>query len=350
MRSSIILSIFIPALMIWAGPASAQELVDDVYARGCGDDRGADRCAASTQAKMRASYGIEDPAVLLKSGVTARRAMFVSGYGADVIAVTFIRKPGSSPSVEIRTPCPDGKNCDAPLSAIISPETWTRVIAKSENFDQKLQKEQKGVDEEKAPAMICMHSPGVVVEAIDPPQLYQNTMPPVYTNAKIRSDTEFACQFGLASPYATELLELARQNLPECRGLSDSRYSDATALSICAGLKGDKHAASEAYAISEKLSGGRIQDVKEDITDLFSFNIENRIGQLKKAWGKGALYLDAPNASDQGNAKTNGRLFFEDLGKGAEEADVALTLVREDDTFVIADFQISARRKIKIAE
>lgn len=319
---------------------------DDVFERGCGDDDGNDRCAADTQKKMRASYGIEDAKTLMESGVTLRRAMIVDGYGNDIIAVTFARKPGSSPAVEIRSPCFGKKDCPDPMTASVTPQIWERVLNQSENFDQKLAREipvkERGKDE---PITLCLHGWVVVVEAADAAQLEQNVLPAGKRPGELRSDTEGGCADGLALAYAFELVELARQSLPECGTLKSEWFRNSSMLlSNCAYLKGDRHAAGQAYALLEKLPR-RIGDDEDSIKDAFAWDKKELVEQFKKAWGDGVLYLDAPEAIDQDNATVKGTLVFDnDETKKAEGSEVTLTLVRESDYFEIAAFEIGERK------
>jgi hypothetical protein len=348
MRISFFIAILMSVIIMAAAPGMSKTPVDDIYANGCGDDRGNDRCAADMQEKMRSSYGIKDTKSLMTAGTTLRRAMIVDGYGNDVVAISFFRAAGAAPALEVRVPCAGKKNCPNPLTVNITQQMWDQVVKKSENFDQKLAREiplkRRGRVE---PTNMCLHSWVVVVEAADAVRLEQYALPAGKTEGLMRSDTEDGCANGLAVPYAFYLAELARQSLPECSTLQHAWFrNDSELLAFCAQLKGDRHAAGEAYEIVLKLNG-RGSDELKDMPNMFTFNEEELSEKFTKAINGGRLLLGVPEAADQDHATVAGMIAFANTKTdGGEVADVVLSLSRQSDDFVIAAFKLGERKPL----
>jgi hypothetical protein len=322
---------------------------DKEVSNDCRDDDGNDRCAPKVQEKMRASYGLEDADALMKAGVTLRRAMYVDGYGRDVLAISFVRKPGVSPFVEIRLSCAGKKDCPPALSAAVSSKMWEQVIEQSRNFDQKLAAELASAPKgEDIPIAICMHSWVVVAEAVDAPQIDQSVASREKTKGEIRRDTEDACAKGLAVPYAFQLAKLALDSLPECGGLAaDDFRNTPMLLSTCAALRGDRLAAVDAYALVRDLRDVDL-DEPADLAKFFTFEGRSRAAEFARQLAKGQLYLGSPDASDRNNATVKGEVGFfgEGDGDNGSSAPIELKLVREYSNFKIADFNIGARKPV----
>jgi hypothetical protein len=337
----------VTTLTIGSNVPSVATEKDDVFERGCGDDDGNDRCAKDTQKKMRTSYGIEDARKLMETGTTVRRAMLVDGYGNDVIAISFLRRPGTTPILEVRVPCHGESDCPAPLVATISQEVWERALSQSRDFDQKLVREIPKKDTDKKDEehiILCLHGWFAVVEAADAPKTNQNM-----ARGQLRADAEGSCAEGLAFPYAFELAKLAHQNLPECSTLKIEWFrNSAMLLSSCAYLKGDRHAAGEAYAIVNQLPRCANDD-EGCIEEAFAWTEQKLASKFREAWGDGTLYLGTPEGIDEDHAILRGTLFF-DVGKDGDEkkeaADVTFDLSRENGEFEIIAFKIGERKKV----
>ncbi len=253
--------------------------IQDIFDRGCGDDRGQDRCDPEFQAKMRGYYGIESVEELAEAGSEVYRAMFVDGYGNDVVAVSFVREPGKSPYVDVRAPSLKPDN-EQPLRTIISPERWSTVSDHSPSFDQKLAYEVARTGE---PATMCLHGWVVVVESAEAISPHVSTRVDfdeegkevseaqiVRTAPTIRRDTESACANGLAVPYAFDLAKEAKEALVECANLKIDNFRNATNfLAACHRLRGDRQTAARALSTIEKLQAFRSEEDIEDNSLLF---------------------------------------------------------------------------------
>lgn len=338
-------------LALWAG--SAAEAREDalaqgpnVFDRGCGDDQGTDRCASEIQRRMRELYGIEDVEALSAQGVTLRRTMIVDGYGSDVVAITFKRAPGRSPTVEILTPRRSGEPALQPLLTVVGQDTWNQVLAASQDFDQQLVRE---LPERKDPLLsLCLHSWFVVVEAVDAARLDQSVFGQHTSPAEIRRDAEDTCGDGLASRYAFELARMAREQLKECGSLRvENSRNDAALLSLCHRLGGDRMAAGDAYNFLEKLRRATVRELP-NVDDLglefFAASAEDLVQPFRAALEGGRFVAGIPHATDIDHATVEGQLFFP-AGDGSQVADIKLELVRQIREFVILSYNISAKRR-----
>jgi hypothetical protein len=337
-----------------------------IFDRGCGDDRGIDRCDEAVQQRMRDLYRLESPTKMLEQGITARRAMFVDGYGNDMAAITFARRPGESPTVEVRAPIAEGQPPPRPLVANISNETWATVLARSKDFDQQLARElpRASPDGGEEPTLnICLHAWFVVAEAVDAPRVSPNVLAgtgsedsardaalPVEAPMQpgtVRSDAESACAGGLAVDYAFELASMALIALPECSTLNfDDFRNQVVLLGQCYGLGGDRLTAGEAYRTVSKLERALRREDKEDLSWLFVGVGDTRADLFMAALGGGSPYLLAPTGVDADHAEVPGQVIYLDKDRGeiAEVADLSLQLLRQVGEFVIDTFQVANRR------
>jgi hypothetical protein len=346
MRLLVAITLFLIAVS--AQPALAEKAGEDVWDRGCGDDDGNDRCDADVQKKMRESYGLQDMQTLAKQGVTLRRAMIVDGYGNDTISVSFLRKPGQSPSIEVRLPCASDKQCPSPLTANVGSQIWSQVLNQSDKFDQKLASELKDKENSEDKAIIlCMHGWVVVVEAVDAAEIDLSGKPQENRKAIFRSDTESACAGGLAVPYAFQLADWAYDSLPECSGLNLKDFRNAPMLlATCARLGGDRLAAADAYELVGKLRNLDF-DEKADAKELFSPESKARAADLVRELRGSRLYLDPPNAQDYEHATIEANVYFEGPSEGEEVyAPITFTLERIWDDFLIVDYTVGERKRV----
>jgi hypothetical protein len=208
----------------------------------CRDDRGVDRCKAEQQRRVRELFGVKPIEAHRDAGDQVRRAFYVDGYGRDVVAITFIRPKGGDPSLWVHFPREDDVKRSEPLRAAVPLEVWESVLRRSDLFDRPLASPptaRSGGDSKEKEILVCLHSWVYTVEATDPAQ-------GEYQPATLRSKVEDACDDGPAEAYATELTIAAVPLLPPCARLDRARHrNEATLLSACRLLRGDRLAAAE---------------------------------------------------------------------------------------------------------
>lgn len=196
----------------------------------CFDDNLTDRCAAEEQARVRALLGmasIEDEAA---AGVEAYRAFFVDGYGQDMPAVSFERRPGRSPEVVVYGR--NGQRMTAPVSATL----WAQVRSESTFADRELQPIPS--NSPWLPPM-CLHAWVQTVEMANSNTSRSEIAP-------VRRRTEDACAAQLTTRFAFFLASEAVKAVPPCDVLSEQRQRNAVTLLVtCSGLMGDRLAAAE---------------------------------------------------------------------------------------------------------
>lgn len=331
----------------------------------CSDDRGSNRCGRAAHERMRALYGIESPEALLARGVTMRRAMFVDGYGRDMVAVTFWREPGKVPMVEVRSPRAEGGEEPQQLRAAVSGQTWEEIVSASEFFDRDLAAEppQPGSAATSPPGpRLCLHSWVVVVEAVDAPRVVPNIVfgtgsvaqardpsLPVEvstTPASIRSDTEDACSDGLGMNYAMALATAGLDQLTECSSLKlDDFRNEPHLLATCHRLRGDRLVAGEANAIPRRLERALSTENAREAGWLFVGMGAERQNRYRTAIAGGDVYFTAPVGIDADHAMIRGEIVWSAQdGSPSERADLTLNLLRVTGDFVIDTFELSERR------
>ncbi len=338
-----------------ANPASASIVQDDVadaeidnvFDRGCEDDRGVDRCDGDIQANMLDLYGWMSAQELVEQGIQFRRFMMVDGYGRDVLALAFERRPGRSPVVQVWVPKPqyaEGETEDppeTPLTATLSAAQWQRALELTELFDEKLAKEEAKKDPNDKTLTICLHSWFTVIEAGEPPRIRNGKTSP----AKIRSDAEDACTKGLAMPASFDLADLAFEALAECHGLDLDKYRNRIMqLAHCKRLGGDRIAATAVAEMIRDLEE-QLERADEGAFQRF-FEWENRAegkvfaGRLADA----LVYWGAPHAKDQFNAVVLGTMTPDDQPEGDNTyryADIRLELTSNGSSWKIGTYSIS---------
>lgn len=361
------------ATILQSGAAIAQEPVEekrswadmkDAFERGCGDDRGVDRCDSKTQQRMHAAYRIDSPQELLASEATARRAMFVDGYGNDVVSVTFIRRQGAAPVVEVATETIDGFPEPQPLVSVVSKDAWDRVLARSRNFDALLASEIPKLDKDGKPVRgpsFCLHAWFTIVEAVDAPRPSPNTLMGSMSEGganvvqiaapqdpgRIRVDAESACAGGLSQAYAFELAEIAFDSLAECSSLDPDGYRNlAEVLRTCSQLRGDRLAAGEAMGLVKALNNGGSRGDEQALRYLFAGMGDRKFEQFKQDIDGGQPYFLAPRAEGPHAASVEGRLVYYDpeAKRTSHVADISLALTRQFDRFRIASWSITNKR------
>ncbi len=338
----------------------ADDIDDSVFERGCGDDRGQDRCDAQMQQEMRALYGWETAEKEVKAGVQFRRFMMVDGYGRDVLAITFERRPGMPPRVRVDIPRvkeedqifanrPGPKEVDSPLQAELGSGEWERALSLTKNFDQSLTREleiENGEEKgEENTISICLHGWFTVVEAGDP------SGPETPVDQSIRSDAESACDKGLAMPTSFQLADLAIQTLSVCRDLDPENYRNAIMmLNACRWLGGDRVAAAKALDLVRELKEADDKASTNRFQSLFVRGAEEEAVRLSDWIGEKTVYWGLPYAQDARHAILRGyqseTLSETDQSQTARYQDIALYLEKPGFVWRVASFELGETRTI----
>ena len=346
-------------------PVTAQEVEEDdsVFERGCGDDRGTDRCSDEVQAKMRALYGLESAEELGKSRTSVYRAMFVDGYGNDMVAISFVREPGRSPYVDARSPGIKPEEAQ-PLQANISEELWTRIQELSENFDQALAKDNADTGTIK----LCLHGWFVVAETVQVRAPIRSTVSSKDGDGNrteetvireleptIRRDAEGACADGLANPYAFQLAYEASRVLAECSGLDlDDFRNIPQLLATCHRLKGDRLAAARAYSLVEAVNRYRWRKDPREFSAHFAYGDEDEQAAFIAMLDAAVLYFDMPEAVSPYEAVMRGALYYypeeEEADLPSEQATLQISLEGSGNSFEIRSWAVSPREPFRQEE
>lgn len=210
------------AVDIWSDECEAERQARP----DCFDDNLTDRCAEAEQARVRELLGVAPAEAELAAGVEMYRAFFVDGYGNDLPAVTFERRPGASPSVVVNGF--RGRR----LSAVVSTEVWNQVRRDARYVDRQLTP--RGQSEGGDSIRMCLHSWVVTVEVAGPSSS-DAPIPP------LRRKTQGTCEEGLAAQYAFGLATAALEALHPCGELDPKQYrNDIMRLASCLALEGDQ--------------------------------------------------------------------------------------------------------------
>lgn len=215
MLSALILSVVLSG--------QAAPLVD----RDCRDDDGNDRCAAENRAQVLATLGIPPIEEELAAGTEVYRTLQVDGYGNDMAGVAFERAAGASPRVVVYGV--GGQRMEAPVPI----REWREVQRGAELADREMVRPES--DPER---VICMHAWVSTVEIAEAPDRGGT--------GAVRRRTESACESGLTTRYAFDLVSRAIKAFPDCDSLDpDDHRNDAARLKTCVGFRGDRLAAAE---------------------------------------------------------------------------------------------------------
>jgi len=345
-----------------AGGQLTQEMMD-IFARGCGDDQGKDRCAPEVQADMRGYYGLESVEELAEAGSEVYRAMFVDGYGNEIVAVSFVRERGKAPYVDVRAPsrAPDEEQL---LRTTVSPDRWWTVSGRSPSFDQKMAYE---VAPEDGARTMCLHGSVVVVESAEANSPYVSSTIDFSQDGEeisetkierpaptIRRDTESACANGLAVPYAFDLAKEAMESLVECSNLKLDDFRNATNfLAACHRLRGDRLTAAQAISTIGKLQSFRSEDDIEDNPLLFvSWGEEAPTKYLADIAG-GVPFYGQPTAISTTDVIVEGMLFYFDAD-GEEvpthQAKLTVDLYEYASSFAVYSWTVSDKEPFVMPE
>ena len=232
-------------LLLSATPALAQSDDDLPGPRECLDDNHTNRCEPDEQARVRALLGmasIEDEAA---SGAIVYRAFFVNGYGRDMPAVAFERRPGHSPEVVVYGF--DGRTTRAPVSS----ETWEQIESEARIADRVMEPliPVPEDDPDEVSISICLHAWVQTVEIANAPRQR-------FAEEPVRRRVEGACDYGLTTRFAFRLSDLAVEQIPWCHRIDEANERNSvTRLTTCLFLAGDRVAAAD-------LHNARLADVE----------------------------------------------------------------------------------------
>lgn len=253
---------FLLALLL-AAPAHGQSAVDP----DCGDDRGVDRCAAAQQARVRTMYGVGTIEAHRDAGDQVRRVFYVDGYGHDVVAIAFVRRPGHDPEVRVHFRREDSEPRPAPMVATVPAAVWDLLIERSEIFDRALVPLPEPAVSEDGEQLIrvCLHSWVYTAEATDPAREGGD-------GATLRRRTEDHCSHGATSAFAGEVYRAALPLFPHCALLNASHYrTAANQLAGCRMLSGDRPAAARVRNQAEALFWADTMAELPEIARLFDY-------------------------------------------------------------------------------
>ncbi len=232
----------------------------------CQDDRGVDRCEAAQQARVRAMFGVEPIESHRAAGDQVRRVFYVDGYGRDVVAIAFVRRPGHDPEVRVHFRREAGAPDLQPLVAPVPADVWDRLIERSSLFDRRLVPLTQPADSQEM--IVCLHSWVYTVEATDP-------VHPGAESPTLRRRTEDACSNGITEAFAHEVYEAALPLFPHCALLQAGQYRNpANQLAACGILSGDRVTAARARnQANELFYVDRMEDLPR-LTSLFDFETQ----------------------------------------------------------------------------
>lgn len=223
-----------------------------VQDRTCLDDNGRDICAPAMRAELLQRPGMASAEEDAAAGVESYRVFFVDGYGRDMPAFAFERRPGSGPMSVVY-----GFN-GTRLEAPVSPDVWAEVSARAEFADRSLAPPQGQPD---APANICLHAWSSTIEMTNSKVTRWQTEP-------VRRRTESACGGALTTRYAFFVAEQTLEAQPHCQGLDRNRQRNlVTLVASCLALRGDRVAAA---AVHDQIRDGRPRNGL-DLADPFAW-------------------------------------------------------------------------------
>lgn len=332
-----------------------------VFDRGCGDDRGVDRCDSDVRAKMLDLYGFSPAEELALQNVAMLRGMIVDGYGRDTVAISFMREPGQTPYVDVRAPSASPTE-EQFLRASVPIADWEAVWLASANFDRQLVSEQ---GDESDTLRICLHGWVAVVESIETTSPHVSSTVSydggervakteiVRPEARVYRDTESACAGGLAMPFAFEMARYAHRLLPQCSALDIDEYRNAAMLlSHCHRLRGDRHAAALASEVIKKLQ----EDLRGE-ADNFDRNFveldESVAARFKKAIEGAEVYFGAPNAYSGTDATVEADLYYygeDESDLPAEKAKMTIHLYLYASAFRVLSWTVSDREPFEMPD
>lgn len=341
------LSLWLAALLLDQAPQADRAPVRFPPPGDCRDDDMVDRCSPRQQRKVRRLFGVKSLEAHRDAGDQVRRAFYVDGYGNDVVAIAFVRPKGHGPTLFVHFPRRGDEERIEPLQAPVPQDVWDSVLDRWRDFDRKRQGPQPPtkVSDPDVVMTLCIHSWVYTVEATDP--ALAGSRP-----ATLRRKTEDACDNGLAEAYATELQRVAVPLLPACARLDREMHrNEATLLSACRLLRGDRLAAAEVMNRLDELRRVDGPEEAPEIAGLFARHAEikwageslDRKDGAAAAWarriaegGRTILYYDSVEGESADRVRFLGQFsrYVED-GERSLQARVEQIWVREDGEFRI---------------
>ncbi|MEP2809366.1 hypothetical protein [Parasphingorhabdus sp.] len=275
--------------------------------------------------------------------------MFVDGYGNDVVAIEFARKPGRSPRVKIETPkSPEGIQ-PAELSAGIGQRDWSQIIGRSRLFDQKLARElEKSKADGSGEITICLHGWFIVAEAGDAESLQPNVVGQQIKPASIRRDAESACAGGLTVPYAFQMADVALKLLPECQSIEkESVRNVPKLLARCNLMRGDRLAAADAMQIVAKIEAVDENRSDQQLKWLLAASARELAPDFIKMLKSGKLYLGVPVGKGPDHASVDGVIVQRERSNDESSmvADISIEFIRQTGEFLVQSYKLSEFRE-----
>ncbi|RYE38764.1 MAG: hypothetical protein EOP21_11675 [Hyphomicrobiales bacterium] len=169
------------------------------------------------------------------AGAEVYRALYVDGYGKDLPAVSFERRPGRSPEVVVYGF--DGSS----MRSTVSAELWREIRAESVLADRDLVDLSQPTTSDGQPTIpsICLHAWVYTVEMANSSRAGGAITP-------VRTRTEGGCGTGLTNRFASILAAKAVAAIPPCDVLDQrGQRSHLHLLQTCMALEGDRLAAAE---------------------------------------------------------------------------------------------------------
>lgn len=232
-------------------------------AADCADDDLVDRCSPEQQRRVRELFGVPPIEAHRDAGDQVRRAFYVDGYGNDLLAIVFVRAKGRDPVLQVHFPRGSDGTRAEPLQAPVPNAVWEDVIRRSSHFDEQL-KRLPEAPSASGEITLCIHSWVFTVEATDPAE-------GEYRPATLRRKTEDACDDGLVEAYATELQRAAVPLLAPCARLDPRQHrNEATLLSACRLLRGDRLAAAEVMNLLDRFGAVERAEDSAQLQGLFA--------------------------------------------------------------------------------
>ncbi|TPG20107.1 hypothetical protein EAH87_09980 [Sphingomonas koreensis] len=192
-------------------------------------------CGSLGGPEQRASQGLESLEDLVKQNVHIIRVFTQSGFGNRYATISFVRRPGQEPTLEIASVAnPANKPA---LSIPIPLDDWLDANSAVAFFDADVPARPKA--DGRMLALPCLHPYLQRVEVVDRPE----TNGPM----RIRQNAQSQCGYGPTYAAAVQLLRRAKRLIPACALLNDDDFADvAWLLSFCASINGDAVAVAQA--------------------------------------------------------------------------------------------------------
>lgn len=184
-------------------------------------------------ARQREQLKVDALPALAAADVQIIRIFTADGFGGRFAAISYVRRPGEEPAIEIAAGGPRPS-----LSMPISAEAWDQALLEVANFDASPAPRAGAV-----PFPPCLHPWQARIEVVD--RRYTGAPP------RVRAKSQLQCEDGSTYAIALLLTQQAKKLIPSCALLED-RFgfgSAASLLTFCAAMKGDKAAVAQAHNV-----------------------------------------------------------------------------------------------------